>query len=68
MGNTRKVTIVAVLGILIFGAILGTGLLGSTKEEKAMDLTNDGLAANTGIPAIDAAVPKRTETATFALG
>ena len=69
MGNVRKGTIIIVaLSVLILGAVLGAGLLGSTKEDKTMGLTNDGRVSNTVIPVIDAAVPTRTETATFALG
>ena len=68
MDNLRKVTIVAVLGALILGAVLGTVLLSSTKEDRVMDLTNDEIVTNAGIPAIDAVLPEITETATFALG
>ena len=72
MGNARKKIIVVVaLWALILGAVLGTGLLGSATEEKSMELMNDkndGLIHTVGIPALDAAVPEKIETATFALG
>lgn len=68
MGNLRKVTIIAVLGIFILGVVFSSGLLGCKKEDKIMDVTNDGDITNTVIPALDRQAPNRTETATFALG
>ena len=68
MRNVSKKTIAVTLGAIILGAVLVAGLLGSAKEDKTMDLTNNGLVTNTVMPAIDVAVPKITETATFALG
>jgi len=68
MGNLRKVTIVGVLGVLILGVVLSSSFVGCKKENKTMDVTKDGLVPNVGKPAIDASVPMRTETATFALG
>ena len=68
MGNLRKVTIVAVLGVFILGAALSTSLVGCKKGDDIMGVTNGGLVLRGGIPAIDASAPLRTETATFALG
>jgi hypothetical protein len=68
MENLRKVITIAVLGALIFGAFWGIGLISSMKEDEKIGVTNDGLVPNGGIAAIDASAPKRTETATFALG
>ena len=68
MVNLRKVTIVAVLGMFILGAVLGSSLVGCKKEDETMGVTNGGLVTNGGIPAIDASAPVRTETATFSLG
>ncbi len=68
MGNLRKVTIVAVLGVFILGAVFSSSLVGCKKEDKTMGPANDGRIPITVIPAIDARVPNRTETATFALG
>ena len=68
MGNLRKVTIVAALGALILGVVFSSSLAGCKKEDKAVDLTTDGLVPEAGVSVIDAAVPERTETATFALG
>ena len=59
---------VALLGTFVVVAIAMAILGCSMKEDKAADLKNDGAIPNTGIPPIDAAVAKRTETATFALG
>jgi len=67
-GKVKKTTIAATLGAIILGAVLGAGLLGSAKEDKAMDITSNGLITSTVMPAIDVAVPKITEIATFALG
>ena len=68
MQNLRKVTIVAVLGMLILGTVFSSSLAGCKKEDKTMGLTDNGRASDITIPAIDAAEPMRTETATFALG
>ena len=68
MWNPRVITVVAVLGLLILGAILSLGLTGCKKEDKGVKPTNNGQVAEVTIPAIDAAVPMRTESATFALG
>ena len=68
MQNLRKVTIVAVLGMLILGAVFSSSLAGCKKEDKTMGLTDDGHVSGITIPAIDAAVPMTTKTATFALG
>ena len=68
MGNLRKATIVAVLGVFILGAVLTSSLAGCQKEGETMGVTNGGLVPKGGIPAIDASAPVRTETATFALG
>ena len=68
MGNLRKVTMIAVLGMFILGVVFSSGLVGCKKEDKTMGVTNDGLIPNTVIPAIDGRAPNRTETATFALG
>ncbi len=68
MQNLRKVTIVAVLGMLILGAVFSSSLTGCKKEDKTMGLTDDVRVSDITIPAIDAAEPMRTETATFALG
>ena len=68
MGNLRKVTIVAVLGVFILGAVFSSSLIGCKKEDETMGVTNGGLVLRGGIPAIDASAPLRTETATFALG
>jgi hypothetical protein len=68
MRNLRKVTVVAVLGVFILGAVFSSSLVGCKKEDKTMGPTNDGRVSDIAIPAIDAAEPMRTETATFALG
>ena len=68
MGNLRKVITLAVLGALILGVGLSSSLAGCKKEDEKMDVTKDELVRNVGVPAIDASVPWRTETATFALG
>ena len=57
-----------IIAAAIVGTILGAGLLGSAKGDKAMDVTNNGFVTDKVIPEIDAVVPKITETATFALG
>ncbi|MFC1956339.1 hypothetical protein ACFLWZ_07505 [Chloroflexota bacterium] len=64
----KKIIIAAALGAIIVGTILGAGLLGSAKGDKTMDVTNNGFVTDTVIPDINGAVPKITETATFALG
>ena len=66
--NMKKVTVFAVLAAVIVGTVLGTDIIGSAKEDRAMDITNDGVLTSTAIPAIDEAVPEIIETATFALG
>ena len=68
MRNLRSVTIVAVLGMLIIGAVFSSSLAGCKKEVKTTGLTDDGRVSDIAIPAIDAAAPMTTETATFALG
>ena len=68
MRNMKKITVVAALAAIIVGAILGTGIIGSTKEDGAMGIKNDVLVTSAAIPVIDEAVPERIETATFALG
>ena len=68
MQNLSKVTIVAVLGMLILGAVFSSSLAGCKKEDKTMDLTDNGRVSDITIPAIDTAETMRTETATFALG
>jgi len=68
MRNLRSATIVAVLGMLILGAVFSSSLAGCKKEDKTMGLTDDGRVSDIAIPAIDATAPMTTETATFALG
>ena len=68
MGNLRKATTFAVLGVFILGAIFSSSLVGCNKEDEAMGAKNDGLVPKRDIPAIDMSAPMRTETATFALG
>ena len=68
MGNLRKVTIVAVLGVFILGAVFSSSIVGCKKEDETMGVTNGGLVLTGGIPAMDASGPVITETATFALG
>ena len=68
MWNLRKVITLAVLGVLILGAIFVSSLVGCKKEDKEVDPTNDGRVSDITIPAIDDAGPMRTESATFALG
>jgi hypothetical protein len=68
MGNLRKVTIISVISMFILGVVFSSSLVGCKKEDKTMGLTDDGRVSDITIPAIDAAEPMRTETATFALG
>ena len=68
MRNVRKGIIFAVVGALILGTIFSSSLAGCKKEDKTMGLTDDGRVSDIAIPAIDAASPMTTETATFALG
>jgi hypothetical protein len=68
MGNLKKVTIVAVLGVFILGAFLSSSLIGCNKKDKTMGVGNNRIVPDIGIPAIDASAPVKTETATFALG
>ena len=68
MGNLGKVTIISVLSMFVLGVVFSSSVVGCKKEDKTMDVANDGHVPSTVIPAIDARVPDRTETATFALG
>ena len=68
MGNLRKVTIISVISMFILGVVFSSSLVGCKKEDKTMGLTDDGRVSDITIPAIDAAEPMRTKTATFALG
>ena len=68
MLNLRKVTTVAALGVLISGAVWGTSLIRSVMKDEKMGVASDGLVPIGNIPAMDASAPKKTETATFALG
>jgi len=69
MWNLRIVTIVAVLVLLTIGAVFNLSLTGCNTEDNQVDpMNNDTRVSETTIPAIDAAVPMETETATFALG
>ena len=68
MGNLKKATIVAVLGVFILGAVFSSSFVGCKKEGETMGPTNGGLVPKGDIPAIDVSAPMRTETASFALG
>ncbi len=68
MASWSRAAGVALLGVFVVGVISLAVFLGPMKEDKTVDLTNDGPVPNRAIPAIDAAASSRTETATFALG
>ena len=68
MSNSRKLILTVALGALIVGAVWSTSLAGCNEEDRTMGITNDEPVPNGRIPALDAAAPTRTETATFALG
>jgi hypothetical protein len=68
MGNLRKITIVVILCVFIFGAVLSSSLVSCQNEDGKMDVTKNSPFPKGGIPAIDVSATVRTETATFALG
>ena len=59
---------IVVVGVCFAGLVLGAIFLGSTKERKTMTPTKTSPVPNATLPPIDASVPPKTETATFALG
>ena len=68
MSNLLKVVLICI-AVVLFTGIGSTALfLNSSQENKRMDTTNRGIGNVTPIPPLDASVPARTETATFALG
>ena len=68
MASLTRASIFALLGLFVLGAIAVATVACSTKGDKAMDLTDDEIVANSVIPTIDMVTPERAETATFALG
>ena len=65
---TTPILRMAVIGASVVGLVLGAIYLSSTRERKTMTLTKTNPVSRAAIPPIDASVPTRTETATFALG
>jgi hypothetical protein len=67
---TTPILRMAVVGACVVGLVLGAIYLSSTKERKTVTLTKTNTSSDPKavIPAIDASVPTKTETATFALG
>ena len=60
--NQRIAVVSVFIAILVFGVVA----LGSTKERKTMELTENNAVTATAIPPMDTSAP--TKTATFALG
>ena len=67
---TTPILRTAVIGACVVGLVLGAIYLSSTKERKTVTLTKTKTSSDpkAAIPPIDASVPTKTETATFALG
>jgi len=67
---TTPILRMVVIGACVVGLVLGAIYLSSTKERKTVTLTKTNTSSDPKavIPAIDASVPTKTETATFALG
>jgi hypothetical protein len=65
---TTPILRIAVVGACVVGLVLGAIYLSSMKESKTMTLTKTSSDPKAAIPPIDASVPTKTETATFALG
>ena len=65
---TTPILGMAVIGACVVGLVLGAIYLSSTRERKTVILTKTSPVSRAAIPPIDASVPTRTETATFALG
>jgi hypothetical protein len=68
MWKLKTITIIAVLGVLTIGAAFSLSLTGCNREDNQVNPKNDTRLSEAAIPAIDAAAPIKTETATFALG
>ncbi len=65
--NLKKVTMIAILGLLTMGTVFSSSLVGCNLDESIVDSMKD-TGVKTKIPAIDAAAPLETVTASFALG
>jgi len=65
---TTPILRIAVVGACVVGLVLGAIYFSSMKESKTMTLTKTSSDPKAAIPPIDASVPTKTETATFALG
>jgi hypothetical protein len=68
MTGLSKARILALLHVFFSGTILAVTPLSSVKENKVINLTNNGEISNLSVPPIDTSAPAKTETATFALG
>ena len=68
MWNFKTISIIAVLCVLTIGTAFSLGPTGCSREDNPVNPMNDMRVSEATIPAIDAAAPMETETATFALG
>jgi hypothetical protein len=68
MWNLRKVSLIALAGLLTAGAVISVSLPGCSKEDNRVYSMNDTTAPEITTPAKDVATPVKIETATFALG
>jgi hypothetical protein len=68
MWNLKTVAMIAVLGLLTIGTVFSLSIAGCNRENNQVDPKNGTRVSEATIPAIDAAAPTETETATFALG
>ena len=68
IGTTAPILKIAVSGACLVGLALAAVTLVSSRERNAPAATSIRAPEGAAVPAIDAAAPARTETATFALG
>ena len=70
MWNLKTISILEVLFlcVLTIGTVFSFGLTGCSREDNQVNPMNDMRVSEATIPAIDAAAPMETETATLALG
>ena len=68
MWNRKTATMITILGLLTIVTVFNLSLASCNREDNQVAPKNSTRLSEATIPAIDAAAPIETETATFALG